>query len=40
MTLVFGHPEIDFRYRHRVNGRVFRFASRGFLREAAGRSRT
>ena len=31
MTLVFGHPEIDFRYRHRMNGRVFRFASRDFL---------
>lgn len=30
-TLVFGHPEIDFRYRQRVNGRVFRFASREFL---------
>jgi len=30
-ALVFGHPEIDFRYRHRVNGRVFRFASREFL---------
>jgi hypothetical protein len=33
MTLVFGHPEIDFRYLHRVNGRVFRFASRRFLRD-------
>jgi len=30
LTLVFGHPEIDFLYRHRVNGRVFRFASRGY----------
>jgi len=30
-TLVFGHPEIDVRYRHRVNGRVFRFSSRAFL---------
>ena len=27
-TLVFGHPEIDIRYSHRRNGRVFRFASR------------
>jgi hypothetical protein len=32
-TLVFGRPEIDFHYRHRVNGRVFRFASREFLRD-------
>ncbi|MCX6564698.1 MAG: ATP-binding protein [Candidatus Aminicenantes bacterium] len=30
-ALVFGHPEIDFRYGHRVNGLVFRFASREFL---------
>jgi len=34
-TLVFGHLEIDFRYCHRRNGRVFRFASRRDLR--AGR---
>jgi len=27
MMLVFGHPEIDFRYRHRRNGRVFSFRS-------------
>jgi len=37
MVLVFGHPEIDFRYRHRRNGQVFRFANRCFLRES-GRS--
>jgi len=28
MMLVFGHPEIDLRYRHRRNGRVFSFRSR------------
>ena len=33
-ALVFGHPEIDFRYRHRRNGQVFRFASRSFIRES------
>jgi len=27
-VLVLGHPEIDFRYDHRRNGRVFRFDSR------------
>ncbi len=27
MMLVFGHPEIDFRYRHRRNGRDFGFRS-------------
>jgi len=31
MMLVFGHPEIDFRYRHRRNGRSFSFRSRRFL---------
>ena len=31
LTLVFGHPEIDFRYRHRVNSLVFRFASHGIM---------
>ncbi|MGA2531904.1 MAG: ATP-binding protein [Candidatus Aminicenantales bacterium] len=31
MTLVFGHPEIDFRYRHRRNGQAFTFASRRFF---------
>jgi hypothetical protein len=35
-ALVFGHPEIDFRYRHRMNGRVFRFASREFLGDRRG----
>ena len=34
MMLAFGHPEIDFRYSHRRNGRVFRFESRRFLRQA------
>lgn len=32
MILVFGHPGIDFRYRHRRNGRGFRFDSRKPLR--------
>ncbi|MCX6566152.1 MAG: ATP-binding protein [Candidatus Aminicenantes bacterium] len=38
MALVFGHPEIDFRYRHRRDGRIFAFASRRFIpaRLAAG----
>lgn len=27
MMLVFGHPEVDFRYSHRRNGRLFRFAT-------------
>jgi anti-sigma regulatory factor (Ser/Thr protein kinase) len=31
MMLVFGHPEIDFRYRHRRNGRDFNFQSLRFL---------
>ncbi len=31
LALIFGHPEIDVRYRHRVNGRVFRFSSRPYL---------
>ena len=30
-TLVFGHPEIDFRYRHRRNGQAFNFASLRFF---------
>jgi anti-sigma regulatory factor (Ser/Thr protein kinase) len=34
MMLVFGHPEIDFRYRHRRNGRDFGFASLRFFGEA------
>jgi hypothetical protein len=40
MTLVIGHPEIDFRYRHRRNGQVFRFESRSFFRESGLSSRT
>jgi hypothetical protein len=36
MMLVFGHPEIDFRYRHRRNGRAFSFASLGFFDRAGG----
>jgi len=32
LTLVIGHPEINFRYRHRRNGQVFRFESRSFFR--------
>jgi len=36
--LVFGHPEVDLRYSHRHNGRVFRFESGRLLRRAgAGR---
>jgi anti-sigma regulatory factor (Ser/Thr protein kinase) len=31
MMLVFGHPEVDFRYRHRRNGREFHFASLRFF---------
>lgn len=34
MMLVYGHPEIDFRYRHRRNGRQFTFNSRRFLGQA------
>ncbi len=30
-ALILGHAEIDFRYCHRRNGRVFRFASRDFF---------
>jgi hypothetical protein len=37
MMLVFGHPEIDLRYRHRRNGKVFAFASQRFFgRTGAG----
>lgn len=36
MMLVFGHPEIDFRYRHRRNGRAFGFASRPFFDGGGG----
>ena len=31
MMLVFGHSEIDFRYRHRRNGRDFAFSSQNFM---------
>jgi anti-sigma regulatory factor (Ser/Thr protein kinase) len=34
MMLVFGHPEIGFRYRHRRNGRDFRFDSLRFAARA------
>lgn len=35
--LVFGHPEVDFRYSHRRNGRAFRFESGRILgRSEAG----
>jgi anti-sigma regulatory factor (Ser/Thr protein kinase) len=34
MMLLFGHPEIDLRYRHRRNGRVFAFESRRFFERA------
>jgi hypothetical protein len=40
MTLVIGHPEIDFRYCHRRNGQIFRFESRSFFRESGLSSRT
>ena len=33
-ALVFGHPEIDFYYCHRRNGRVFRFASGPLIQES------
>jgi len=32
-ALVLGHTEIDFRYCHRRNGRVFRFSSHRFFKE-------
>lgn len=38
MMLVFGHPEVDIRYRHRRNGRVFAFGSRGFFDRAGAGS--
>jgi len=37
-TLVVGHPEVDFRYRHRRNGRVFRFAVSPGLRRTLAES--
>jgi anti-sigma regulatory factor (Ser/Thr protein kinase) len=36
MMLVFGHPEIDFRYRHRRNGRALSFANRPFFDQGGG----
>jgi anti-sigma regulatory factor (Ser/Thr protein kinase) len=38
MTLVFGHPGIDFRYRHRRNGKEFRFRSSGLYAPSGGPS--
>jgi hypothetical protein len=34
-TLILGHPDIDIRYCHRRNSRIFRFASRDFIRAGA-----
>jgi len=34
IMLVLGHPEIDFRYRHRRDGRTFRFSSHAFFAQA------
>ncbi|MDH4198436.1 MAG: ATP-binding protein [Candidatus Aminicenantes bacterium] len=34
LTLVVGHPEVEFGYRHRRNGRDFRFASGTYLKKA------
>ena len=39
-TLVLAHPEIDFRYRHRRRGQVFRFSSLPFGRHARASSGT
>ena len=36
MMLVFGHPEVAFRFRHRRNGRDFRFDSRRFVAPEGG----
>lgn len=36
MMLVFGHLEIDFRYRHRRNGRDFTFSSCRFIKSLGG----
>jgi hypothetical protein len=33
-SLILGHREIDFRYRHRHNGRAFRFASHPFFKDS------
>jgi len=34
LTLVVGHPEVEFGYRHRRNGRDFRFTSGTYFRQA------
>ncbi len=34
LTLILGHGEIDFHYRHRRNGRAFRFASHPFFKDS------
>ena len=36
MILIFGHPGIEFRYRHRRDGRAFAFSSSRFLPRDAG----
>jgi hypothetical protein len=38
IMLALGHPEIDFRYRHRRDGRAFRFSSHAFFARAGGGS--
>ncbi len=30
MTLFFGHPEVDFAYRHTRNGRIFKYLRIGW----------
>lgn len=40
MMLIIGHPQIDFRYRHRRNGEDVLFASRHFLKETGAPSLT
>lgn len=37
MMLVFGHPDIGFRYRHRRNGRDFRFDNRRYIAQGGSR---
>jgi len=39
LTLVVGHPEVEFGYRHRRNGRDFKFASGPYFKKA-GRAAT
>ena len=36
IMLALGHPGIDFRYRHRRDGRTFRFSSHAFFARAGG----